>query len=402
MISEFIYRSISTGILRSREAKTPRLPSTPYGTLVLFVSSLLLPALTIAGEPEMPIWITGKSCRELATEFNTICAKRGVKFNPLKTSHCHSLGDGQFRVDISRCFDQDVRKNIDSPFAHDGPNCWGGSLFFNQSLSGYTEGSSDYFAYYLESPACRRLGDTESPEAGDIIRIRGVGQEGGRDVDNHGLIYLSPNWGLSKNGILARTQNNDPILYSVQKLSEVLERYNVTQPQCRKAQNEVVSKLCLYYATYYRCIPYRDFLNDPGIFEPGTASTGSLTRNDMLQILDEVEKGETQLAPLFKDASLPITSNMIEILSTSMRIVVNNLNKEFIDSWRHMNPDTAERTKDRNADSDYFLFYELRDEALKSGKMTPFQWAILTLRERTYAFQTSCDQAIQILNGRMP
>jgi hypothetical protein len=78
-----------------------------------------------------------------------------------------------------------------------GPNCWNFALKANGLNFSLRGAEPEEFQFFLDSPLCQRV--ESRPQAGDIGSFAEISKEG-TVVSQHGFIYLTDKWALSKNG----------------------------------------------------------------------------------------------------------------------------------------------------------------------------------------------------------
>lgn len=138
-----------------------------------------------------------------------------------------------------------IQKLLGKSTSVKGPNCWNLALVAAGLLPSIRHTDSPEFRFYLNSKACRMLGNNEARKPGDLGAIRLVSPGG--SVEYHGFVFMNLNQVLTKNGV----RTADP--YQIQSLDQVLATYNVpANEHCRHNELDLFSG-CVYQLSVFRC-----------------------------------------------------------------------------------------------------------------------------------------------------
>lgn len=138
-----------------------------------------------------------------------------------------------------------IQKLLGKSTSVKGPNCWNLALVAAGLLPSIRHTDSPEFRFYLNSQACRMLGNNEARKPGDLGAIRLVSPGG--SVEYHGFVFMNSHQVLTKNDI----RTADP--YQIQSLDQVLATYNVpANEHCRRNELDLFSS-CVYQLSVFRC-----------------------------------------------------------------------------------------------------------------------------------------------------
>ncbi len=131
--------------------------------------------------------------------------------------------------------------------AFSGPNCWNTALRLSGLVQFARYSSPDEMAFWMNSPYCRELSESEQSLPGDIVEIRSVKPDQSQFFDEvHGMIYLSDDLVFSKN------TSSRMSAYGIQRASLVYQTFRVDNPKCWKVQGRPND--CSKWANHYRCV----------------------------------------------------------------------------------------------------------------------------------------------------
>lgn len=194
-----------------------------------------------------------------------------------------------------------------------GPNCWNSALNLSGLIHFARYLSPDEMTFWLRSPYCRELSESERTLPGDIVEIRNLKPENSLAFEEiHGMIYLTDELVFSKN----TSSHMSP--YGIQRSSLVYQSFRVDDPKCRKIQGQ--KNNCIKWANHYRC---RSADDDRSLFEK--------ENNEFGDLFFELRKIEATISAYVSEGRGTFESNKIEIknsLSNSERIILERKTNE--------------------------------------------------------------------------
>ena len=164
-------------------------------------------------------------------------------------------------ANISECIPQHVSDHHGLKSENDGPNCWNLALVMS-GLNPYLNHTSEKeMKHFMKEPFCRKLGENEIKQPGDVGAMR----DGEKEL--HGYIWISENLVYSKNG----SRCSQP--YGLMTTSEI-QSYLENEPQYASGGGPMigssyrnsyfVSKKTIpngeKHQDFYRCISMNEFL----------------------------------------------------------------------------------------------------------------------------------------------
>ena len=135
-----------------------------------------------------------------------------------------------------------------------GPNCFNLSLVMSQVLQSIRYSPPEELAFYIKSPLCRMLENSEKREAGDLGVMYFSSKKPVEEY--HAFVYLSETLGFSKNGDGTLKRSS----FSLQSLDKIYDTYDIpTEPQCQQNKLKQPSS-CGQAVSYVRCRSLASYL----------------------------------------------------------------------------------------------------------------------------------------------
>ncbi len=200
--------------------------------------------------------VIGDTCEQIQLLESALGKALPPKFLAKKMKGHGSSISAVSRVPSDRCeldqraiFSDVLLTKIDRPYATDGANCWGSTMYLKDLRGEWAYASEPEFSWVLkESKACRPLRENEVVQAGDIGAIRERNSTPGSFNEVHGFVYLTPKYAFSK-----FDSGFDSPLHVV-AASTFWKAYGL-EDESAKCQNGTSQSFegCQQWITYFRC-----------------------------------------------------------------------------------------------------------------------------------------------------
>ncbi len=226
--------------------------------------------INIIRNSEGQITLTGPNCNELVEQeqalrkWTTILQEfPGAKYTPIRSNNNE---DCQLVVQDS--VPSIIKKLQDYKSSWSGPNCWNTTLFLSHLNSVIRFTSDQEMSFWMDSPYCRELAETEAVQPGDLIAIRRSQPNSKRQFEEvHGMIFISDALVFSKN----TSSSMSP--YHIQRGSLIYQNFHVDDSDCLKVKGH--PSRCQIWANYFRC---QSPLNDRELLEKKNPLFASLSQ----------------------------------------------------------------------------------------------------------------------------
>jgi hypothetical protein len=199
------------------------------------------------------IFLTGPSCHELQEQDQVLRTWTAlVKENSGPKASPVVAADDENRCEllISNSVPSFVRSLQNFKTAFSGPNCWNTNLRLShlEEFSRFSKAAE--MSFWMNSPYCREVSDSEKSFPGDIIAIRALNPNPVSSAalafeEIHGMIYISEDLVFSKNTSSRMSS------YGIQRASLVYQNFRTTDPGCMKIQGQPAG--CPVWTNHFRC-----------------------------------------------------------------------------------------------------------------------------------------------------
>ena len=201
-----------------------------------------------------------------------------------------------------------------------GPNCWNSVLVSSKILPVLRFTPPEEMNFWMSSPLCRQIPESETPEPGDIVAIRRSYQD-----EVHAFIFITEELSFSKNYLMTTSP------YRLQSTTDIFSIYPVSFSCRHKVGNP---RECQTYATYYRCSTFTDYISEKKI----SFSSRYIELESMIR---EVEHLVSKIAFEWK-YNLPLQKSSPQLLKEA-RAKLDSIQAEVTLRSRDMNSSSDQR-----------------------------------------------------------
>lgn len=194
------------------------------------------------------ITLKGPNCQELTEQVKALenwkiklGGTPGQLLTPLENSE-----ENNCQIIINNSIPNIIKHLQGFKATSNGPNCWNSALRLSEIIHFFRHVSSDEMTFWLSSPYCKELSESERKLPGDIVEIRSMNPEYPLAFEEiHGMIYITDELVFSKN----TSSRMSP--YGIQRSSLIYQSFRVDNLQCKNQQDS--SGDCSRWINYYRC-----------------------------------------------------------------------------------------------------------------------------------------------------
>ena len=293
-----------------------------YGFFLIFLNLTFLKVnatnensnlINIIRNAEGKITLTGPHCNELVEQELSLRnwtmnfkETPGAKNTPIRT-----INNEDCQLVVHDSVPSIIKKIQDFKSSWNGPNCWNTTLFLTQLNSVIRFTSDQEMSFWMDSPYCRELAETETAQPGDLIAIRRSQPIAQRQFEEvHGMIFISEALVFSKNTSSSMSS------YHIQRGSLIYQNFHVDDSDCLKVKGH--PSRCHIWANYFRC---KSPLNDRELLEKKNPLFASLS-----QKVGEIETFLSQ----FVIANQGNFKNQREQLLIDLSLLEKQLNENII------------------------------------------------------------------------
>ncbi len=192
------------------------------------------------------ITLTGENCDLLKRHLPALASwKTALNETPQKPSSACTCDSFRCYMDIEEIIPQIVEKYQDVDAGRWGPNCWNAVLVASKILPVLRYTPPEEMSFWMASPLCRPISETELLQPGDIAAIR----EGGQG-EIHASIFITEELYFSKNALTTSSS------YRLQSSLGIFNLFPVPFA-CRHSVGQPTN--CPTYVNYFRCSSFSDY-----------------------------------------------------------------------------------------------------------------------------------------------